>query len=173
MESIDIKTIVEKAEAQEAGAFTVLYEHLVDRVFPFVAARMNDRMTAKEVTQDIFVELNRSLAKFTYQSDPAFYAFVFTIARRQLAAKYKENKKHLAPEVDESILAGDLPSVEVVHSVESALDTLDECSREIIVLHHWSRFTFAEIGTLINMTEGAVRVRHHRAKTMLASLLRA
>ena len=171
MESINIETLVKQSVANNADSFRVLYEHLSQRIFAFVVTRVNDRMTAIEVTQDAFVELYKSLPKFKYQSDPAFYAFVFTIVRRQLAARYSEQKKHVRVDVEESTIPEHTFATEEMHAVHTALETLDECSREIVVLHHWSRFTFAEIGALINMTESAVRVRHHRARASLASAL--
>lgn len=173
MESIDIQTTVERCVSGQAESFKLLYEHLVDRVFGFVVARVDSRTIAHEVTQDIFVELHKALPKFTYQSDAAFYSFLFTIVRRQVTRRYEEQKKHTNVSLEEQYVAGSEQSAEVTYAVRSALNSLDECSREIVVLHHWSRFTFAEIGTLINMTESAVRVRHHRARATLASILNA
>lgn len=170
MESIDIKVIVKQSAEGNSESFRALYNHLVERVFIFVVARVNGRELAREITQDVFVELHKSLKNFSYQSDAAFYSFLFTIVRRQLARRYSEQKKYATAELEES-LHGVVPSVETEFAVENALNALDECSREIVVLHHWSRFTFAEIGEIINMTEGAVRVRHHRARATLASLL--
>lgn len=172
MESIiNIKTIVEKCAGNDSASFTELYEHLVDRIFSFVSYRTNDKVAAIEVTQDVFVELHKALANFKYQTDPAFYSFVFTIVRRQLANRYGVEKKHESSVMEETMFQAAEPNVELTYSVRSALETLDECSREIVVLHHWSRFTFVEIAELINMTESTVRVRHHRALAALSSIL--
>jgi RNA polymerase sigma-70 factor (ECF subfamily) len=171
MESINIKVVVEKCAQKDATSFAELYEFLVDRIFTFVSYRTNDKTAATEVTQDVFIELHKALFKFKYKSDAEFYGFVFTIVRRQLAKYYLMNNKHRTSEVDETSLTDNAPNIELINSVRSALEKLDERSREIVVLHHWSRFTFAEIANIINMTESAVRVRHHRAKTALASIL--
>ncbi len=174
MESINIQLQVSLVAEGDKEAFKILYEHLVTRVFSYVVTRVDGRATATDVTQDVFIELHKSFNSFSYVSDGSFYSFVFTIVRRQLAKRYGEQKKRAFEEFDEQIHhEREQGSVETVVSIQSALGMLDECSREIIVLHHWSRFTFAEIGELINMKESAVRVRHHRAKAMLASLLQA
>lgn len=170
MESVEIKALV-TAAADTPEGFAALYEHIVDRVFAFVSFRTNSHEDAREVTQDVFVELYKSLPKFVYRSDVAFYAFLFTIARRQLAAYYKRNQKHASAVLEETEHTALVPDAHLTTSVHQALETLDDVSREIVVLHHWSRFTFAEIGSLINMTESAVRVRHHRARATLASIL--
>lgn len=171
MESINIQMHVARAQGGDAESFKMLYEHLINRVFAYVVTRTQSRSVATDITQDVFIELHKSLTTFSYKSDAAFYAFVFIIVRRRLARRYEEDKRHYVVNVDESLHQDQGVSTETVTSVHTALEMLDECSREIIVLHHWSRFTFAEIGELITMSESAVRVRHHRAKAMLASIL--
>lgn len=173
MESVNIKALTEQCAAGNSDSFAELYGSLVDRVFSFVSYRTNDRVAAIEVTQDIFVELHQALRKFEYQNDAAFYGFLFTIVRRQLAKHYKTNEKHGTKDMDETVMSAGGADPELTLSVRAALEDLDEVSREIVVLHHWSRFTFAEIGGIINMTESAVRVRHHRACATLASVLNA
>jgi RNA polymerase sigma factor (sigma-70 family) len=69
------------------------------------------------------------------------------------------------------VAASETTSPETTLALTEALKQLDECSREIVVLHHWSRYTFGEIATIVDMTEEAVRVRHHRAKAVLKDLL--
>ncbi len=168
---IDIHSAATKAAAGDNVSFEALYQQLVDRVFSFVFSRTSNREAALDVTQDTFIELYKSLSSFTYQSDGAFYAFVYTIARRQLAQYYTKSSKHAVSELDETIIASGELGADLAIEVHLALTKLDDCSREIVVLHHWARYTFAEIGVLINMTESAVRVRHHRAKVELANIL--
>lgn len=171
MESINIKTTIKSSQDGDPEAFRSLYEATIDRVYPFVLCRVSDKADAKDVTQDSYVELHASLSRFSYQSDAAFYAFLFTIVRRRLAKHYNSVKRHDADVFDESHHGAVATETETQVAITQALSQLDEQSREIVVLHHWSRFTFSEIGTLINMTESAVRVRHHRARAKLASLL--
>jgi RNA polymerase sigma factor (sigma-70 family) len=105
-----------------------------------------------------------------YQSDAAFYGFVFTIAKRQLVRAYRKTDDTVHLEHEE-----DFPH-ETAHTTDEdtvarALTTLDDISREIIVLHHWSRYTFKEIAEMFGMNENAVRVRHHRALGTLRTTL--
>jgi RNA polymerase sigma factor (sigma-70 family) len=172
MESvINIQAVLKEIARGDTARFEVIYTHVVDRVFAFVALRTRRRADALEVTQDTFVELYKSLATFRYEHDAAFYAFVFTIARRQLAQYYAKQAKHQTVALVEDVVAGDEVSPLITHEVHRALQALDDRSREIVVLHHFSRYTFAEIAKLINMTESAVRVRHHRARARLALAL--
>ncbi len=174
MESVvDIQQTVAAASRGDQASFSVLYEHLGDRVFAFVLSRTSNRTVALDVTQDSFVELFKALPKFTYQSDAAFFAFVFTIVRRQVAQYYHRHNKEQVVELHEEFIAESGPGAAELHAVHAALATLDEATRDIVVLHHWSRYTFAEIAAMVNMTESAVRVRHHRARATLAEALSA
>jgi RNA polymerase sigma-70 factor, ECF subfamily len=171
MESVkDISTYVRSAAAGDTRAFETLYTMLVDRVFAYVAVRTNGRDDAYEVTQDSFVELYRALPKFTYSTDAGFYAYLFTIVKRQLARYYNVKQKEPRSAIDPDTIA--IPHEhERDEAVARALLTLDERTREIVELHHWSRFTFGEIADMLGMNESAVRVRHHRALGSLAHLL--
>lgn len=170
----DISELVHKSAVGNAEAFRALYEHLIDKVFAYVRYRTNTEDDAIDLTQEVFVDLYKALPTCTYASKEQFYGFVFTITKRKLAKhyanKHTQAAKNMSEFDEERYLASD-NDTETTHDVTNALATLDDLTREIIVLHHWSRYTFPEIATLIDMTESAVRVRHHRAlKTLSASL---
>lgn len=173
MESvIDIQALSQRAGAGETAAFETLYQHMVERVFAYVVSRVSTREVAHELTQDTFIALYRALPKFAYQSDAAFYGFVFTIVKRQLAQHYEKNRTTQTQEFNEAEHAIET-AVEANLAVTQALASLEDVTREIVVLHHWSRFTFGEIAVMLSMTESAVRVRHHRALQSLKGRLTA
>ncbi len=169
--AIDIKAVTAQIAQGDEASFELLYRAEVDRVFAYVSYRVYGRETALEVVQDCFVELYRSLQKFTYQSDAAFYSFLFTVVKRRLARHYAEQKKRVVGVLDETHHEAVTVSPEITLAITAALKELDEVSREIVVLHHWSRYSFFEIGAMVGMTESAVRVRHHRARATLKEFL--
>jgi RNA polymerase sigma-70 factor (ECF subfamily) len=175
MEHIEnINELVQESASGDSESFKVLYEHLVTKVYAYVRYRLNNEDDAIDLTQEVFVDLYKSLTKFTYLSQEQFYGFVFTITKRKLAKYYADTHTQLSKntsEFDEDQYVEADNSSTVSADIKQALQRLDDIAREIVVLHHWSRYTFPEIATLIHMTESAVRVRHHRAlKTLSASL---
>jgi RNA polymerase sigma-70 factor, ECF subfamily len=170
----DTSQLVQKSASGDAGSFKELYEHLLDKVFAYVRYRTHTEEDATDLTQEVFVDLYKALPAFTYSSKEQFYGFVFTITKRKLAKHYA-NKHTQAlkntSEFDEDRYVETASDVHMSADIAHALTALDGITRDIVVLHHWSRYTFPEIATLIGMTESAVRVRHHRAlKTLSASL---
>jgi RNA polymerase sigma factor (sigma-70 family) len=176
MEHIDdTAAVIQRAAAGEAAAFRVLYEHLIDKVYNYVQYRTASTDDALDLTQEVFIDLFKALPNFTYSSEAEWYGFVFAITKRKLARRYAEiavEQIHTTRAPDEAVLGAAKESdLGTVDAVKRALTTLDDTARDIIVLHHWSRYTFGEIASLIHMTESAVRVRHHRAlKTLSVTL---
>ncbi len=170
----DIGELVKNSATGNAGAFRELYEHLIDKVYAYVRYRTDTEDTATDLTQEVFIDLFKALPSFTYTSKEQFYGFVFTITKRKLAKYYADKHTHAAKrtsEFDETQYVGNVRDISISTDIANALKTLDDTAREIVVLHHWSRYTFPEIATLIDMTESAVRVRHHRAlKTLSVTL---
>src|SRR6185295_1004249 len=55
--------------------------------------------------------------------------------------------------------------------LDDAMHTLDEPDREAVLLRHFERRTFAEIGAKLGLTENAARMRVDRALEKLQSAL--
>lgn len=174
----EIKSLIEMSTEGDAESYKKLYKHLVDKVYIYTQYRTATKELAVDITQDVFIDLFTALSNFTYKSTAQFYAFVFVIARRKLARHYTEtnikgSNKNLP--FDEEIMS-DQSSItannQIINlDIQTALSYLEEKDREIVILHHWARHTFGEIALLMNMTESAIRVRHHRALKILATKL--
>ncbi len=174
MDDTALQECVVHAAAGDNAAFRRLYDHLEPRVFAYVASRTPRHEIAVDITQDIFIALHQSLHTFRFTTVPQFYAFVFVIVRRSLSAFYR-NKHTQQAKQNIPLLDDELPDVQVdgdaENVVEIALRSLDTTTRDIIVLHHWSRYTFGEIAVMLKMKESAVRTRHHRGIKRLEPLL--
>lgn len=171
--NVNLQTLLTEKDTAYAVRFKAVYDLLVDKVFAYVSYRVLDKDTATDIVQEVFIDLHAALQNFTYQSDAQFYSFVFLITKRKLAKHFTaiNLKQESEVAVDETNLSSPPSNIEEADRVKRALNTLEADTREIVVLHHWSRFTFLEIASLLNMTESAVRVRHHRALKSLATTL--
>lgn len=171
----DMRTLIEASARGDAESTRALYELLVEKVFAYVRSRTATKEYATDITQDVFIDLFSNLGNFTYRSRAQFFAYVFVITKRKLARHYELVKRRgVQAEFDEEHISPVVARVplEREHDVARALETLDSETRDIVVLHHWSRYTFGEIALLIGMTESAVRVRHHRALEKLGTYLK-
>jgi RNA polymerase sigma-70 factor, ECF subfamily len=168
----ELRSLTSGAKEKDANSARLLYEHLVEKVFPFVRGRVGTQEDALDITQDVFVDFFKQIDHFTYQTPAHLYAYVFVIARRKLARHYATAKTVAVHELpDEDQLASPyVESGETRTALALALERLEPKAREIIELHHFSRFTFGEIALMLGEGESAVRVAHHRALAKLREL---
>jgi len=171
--NVDIQALLKSQKAGQPEQFRAIYDLLVDKLYTYVRYRVNTHEVATDLVQDVFIDLHSALPTFTYTGDAQFYNFVFLITKRKLAKHYGESAAKQDSEVEllEDTIPTPSPETEEEDMVKRALQTLETDTREIVVLHHWSRYTFSEIATMLEMTESAVRVRHHRALKTLAATL--
>jgi len=176
----DIRTLIHESAKGDAESSKKLYEHLVEKVYTYVRYRTSRDEYSTDITQDVFIDFFAGLHTFVYQSTAQLYAFVFVITKRKLARHYADmNIRGTTAQTsfDESVHLDTTHSHDegTMHThnfdAQYALSLLDEETREIMILHHYSEYTFGEIALLIDMNESAVRVRHHRALKSLAEKL--
>ncbi len=167
----ELKLLINEASVGNDTSFGRLYTILVPRVFAYIRSRLTDKEAALDCTQQTFIELWKALPRFKYQGDPQFYGFLFTITKRQII-KVRENLKRL-PErlVEEALVPDQVEGPEDGHDLLQVIKELPEIDQDIILLHHWSAYTFGEIGEMLHSSESNIRVRHHRALKLLRTLL--
>lgn len=159
-------SLIKKAKMKDSESSRVLYEHLVDKVFPFVRSRTSTNDDALDLTQEVFVDFFIQIDSFSFESTAQLYAYVFTITRRKLARYYEKAKRNVVA-FEEATMGETHSTAQTDSELARTLEGLDVRSREIIELHHFSRYTFGEIAHMLGMNESAVRVVHHRILTTL------
>lgn len=158
-------------EEGESSAFDELYYLLSDKLFRYVLSRIRDRDKSKDILQDIFVDLWKSLQRFSYKSDAQFYGFVFTITKRKISRFIEDEKKrsYISIDMQENLFEEDSPVYvdDNTELIKNCVDILKEKYADIIILRYWSGLSFGEISKMLGINEEAARVRHHRALSML------
>lgn len=152
--------------------FQAVYDLLIDQVFSYLRNRTKNQEDATDLTQDVFIELYQALPQFKYRSDGEFYGFLYLICKRKLAKYYGKQKGEDLPgdEFLENLPDQHQTPTEEI-DIDIALKKLEPETREILILHHWQRHTFKEIAEILGTTESAARVKHHRALSILNTLL--
>ena len=169
MKTESFKTAVSAAAKGEHRAFRELFDASSDKVFRYLLGQLGDRDEALDMLQDVYVDIWKSLPRFRYRSDQEFWGFVFLIARRKVYAHRKgAHKRHVAVDnetleiLHDQSIPPDLP-IGDQSILQHAMQRLSATSREVLNLRYWSELSFKEIAIATRTTEGAAKVRHHRA----------
>jgi RNA polymerase sigma-70 factor (ECF subfamily) len=173
--------LVEGVLKGERESFDQLYARYFPRVFRFVDRRMSNRADAEETVQEVFFSLFASLESF--RGEAPFAAWVFGVARRTIAARFKRKRRDTVPLGDEepdnmSALGGFAPRApdplesyeasERLHRLEQAIrhDLTDDQWR-LFRLHHLENHSIQEIATATDRSEDSVKSHLYRARRLL------
>lgn len=170
----NIKNLVILSAQGDEKAFRELYECLNDTLFKYIVSRTRNRDDAIDLLQDVFIDLWRSLQKFSYMSEGQFYGFVFKITKRKLSKHYKTNKPtvELDENTPEQSYEMDIELNDNIRIMTEMVGKLKEKNRIVMELRYWSGLTFGEIGVVLNCKETTVKVRHHRALQTLKEIMK-
>ncbi len=144
--------------------------------------RLVGRDEAEDVAQEVFLKVDRGLEG--YRGDAALGTWIFAIARNaaldRLRARRPWDGSAGARSEDEAAAdaSSDLPdeqacverraiAQEMNRCIRGRVETLPESYRSVLALSELAGMTNAEIASALGTTEGAVKIRLHRARAAL------
>ena len=170
----------EKTEAAELEALAAETERRFrDPLCVFAARRLGNSSEAEDVAQETLKVAIDALQRGRVTSLDALPSFLFQTARnlcmhraRSAARERKALRRFTAGSAEpEPHPLADLINEEHKRDVRLALGRLEAGDRELLQLSYGSELSAADIGRRLGLSEGAVRVRRHRAIRRLARLL--
>ena len=167
----------------DEDAFVQLYNRLKTPVFRYAFYMSGSQSSAEEVVQEVFVSLLRDGRRYKpAQGDLA--AFVFGIARNLLRRLKKRERMIEEVPCDDALnktsfrrLVAEDVSVQLIRDqrierVRSAISTLPDHYRQVVVLCDLCEFTYAEAASRLDCAVGTVRSRLNRAHALLVQKLK-
>lgn len=157
------------------AAFRLLFERYAPMLVRLVSRHLRSEELAREVVQQTFFQLHA--ARRDFRVGAKLRPWVFTIAMNLVRGHFRKAGRRKETALDEHRIAarererGPLEARERVVLLRHALAQLPDGQREVIALHWFEERPFAEVAEIVGSTEGAVRVRAHRAYKRLKELL--
>ncbi|MDP1726217.1 MAG: RNA polymerase sigma factor [Bacteroidota bacterium] len=162
---------------QDPQAFGALYELHFERVFRFVYHRLNEKQTAKDITQQVFVKALLNIHSFQFKGF-TFSSWLFRIAINELNRFYGQIKKERCVNIDSEGLKEILMEVNETayaaldQALFSALKHLTDDQLLIVEMRYFEKRSFAEIGEIMGITENNAKVRLYRVIDKLKVLMK-
>jgi len=172
----DLAPIVERCRRGDALAWEALVRRYQARVYGVAFHYLRDGEEARDLAQDVFIKVYRSLDSFT---GDAFLPWVLRLARNAAIDRIRRKKARPPAEdvpVEESVsLADSGPSPEdswlrdsKKRLVHRAMGHMSDQNREMILLKDIQGLNLQEIADLLGVPLGTVKSRSNRARTELA-----
>ena len=162
---------VARAKQGDREALRYLYIRYADNVYSYVSSIVRNHHEAEDVTQQVFAKLTDSLAHYEDRGAP-FLSWLVRLARNAAIDQLRSRRAiPVAEPVLETDASDETTSRDRRDSLRSALATLPEDQREIIVLRHLGGLAPAEIAARLGRSESAVNGLHHRGRRALRAEL--
>ena len=166
-----------KVKSGDLDKLGLLYERHKKKLFGFFYNMGNNPSVSEDLVQNVFVRILKY--RQSYSGEGPFTAWMFSMARN---VNYDHHKKvsregvswGISPE-DVEKGTGDYLNEEMDYQGDSlllnrALELLSNDKREILLLSKYRELKFQEIGEILGCTEGAAKVRVHRALNDLKTI---
>ena len=146
------------------------YRQNRERVFAYLLRLTGDVQLAGDLTQESFT---RCLSRYGRNGNNR--ALIYTIARNAALDAVRKRREEALSGQEEIAAAGD-PESQIIEKqglnrMLAAIGKLNPVDRELIALLATETFSYREIGRLLKISEGNVKVKVHRARMRLKAIL--
>ena len=146
-----------------------IYTAYSGKVMGYLRARIRNHADAEDLCAEVFEKIQRKLEDYNAEK-AALGTWIFSITRNTLIDHYRKNRpgeeldENLSDstEVDEGLL-----NTETLSELAGALKKLPQQLMDIIVLRYYDGKPLTEIARMMNLSYGAVKLRHQNALMLL------
>ena len=170
----EIIKLVNKAAGGSFEAFGELYGVYLDRIYRYVLYQVKDRMTAEDITEEVFVKAWKAINSCKGKGK-TFSSWIYRIAHNHIINTLRNTKKYASVDVKDLTELGD-PKLGVEKKLDDqelleALSDLPQSQRQVVVLKFLEGMNNREIGQIMQKSESAIRIQQMRALTALRQKL--
>lgn len=145
-----------------------------DMVYRLAIIRCHSKEDAEDVFQDVFVKLVRNIGKLN--TDEHVKAWLIRVTINQCNSLYASSWNKKTQSYEEMVENGAVPDAaapeeEPLDEVYEAVRSLQPEYRDVIYLFYYEELSIKQIGQILNLSEGNVKVRLNRARKKLKVML--
>ena len=150
-----------EAAKRDPAAFATLYQRYFARVYRYLRIRLRSEEDAADLTQQVFLKALDALPRYQSRRAP-FAAWLFTIARRTLADRFRRRPVTLPLEAAGDLLADHEMEAAVlrresIEQLTALLGSLNPDARDLLALRFAAGLTTPEIAAILGKRPEAVR----------------
>lgn len=157
------------AQAKEdSTAFGALYERYVNQIYNYIYYRVGNHQDAEDLTARTFFRALKHIGNYEDRGAPVS-AWFYRIAHNLVANWHRDQGRHPIVSLEAAPLDDlpDSPEMAAVNNEErerllNVVRRLPTDRQQLLVLKFAGRMSNAEIGTVMERTEGAIKSLYHR-----------
>ena len=174
------QTYIDKVLKGDTNAFSILVEKYKTMVFTLALKMVKSREEAEEISQDTFIKAFKNLSKFKGESK--FSTWLYKIGYRTALDSLKKHKEKYSTDTIDEITFNKIKSTEnILEGIErkeraeiinNCMLRLPEDERTILWMFYFDELSLKEIIAITNFSEANVKVKLHRARKRLLSVIK-
>ena len=166
-----------KLDASNPVDFKKIYDATMQMLFRVSVRIVNDEEAAEDIVHDSLIKANEKQIVFPSINDAKYWlirvvknASLNYLKRKERERKayekvlYEDHRKSDSGETD-------LLKQESIKKAREAVEKLPENLKEVLMLREYGDLNYREIGKILGITEGNVKVRIFRAREQLVKLI--
>lgn len=157
--------------------FKTIYTETMQMLYKISYRIVNDEEAAEDLAHDSLIKANEKELTFPSINDAKFWLIrvVKNASLNYVKRKAREKKAYEKALYEETRVfhsgETELLKAETIKTAQEALNKLPAKLKEVIVLAEYGDMTYKEIGKVVGISEGNVKVRIFRARKLLEEML--
>ncbi len=177
LDQLSDNALMLKVKSGDLEKLGLLYERHRKRLFGFFYNLGNEPSVSEDLVQNVFLRIMKYRGSYT--AEGMFTAWMFKMARnvnydyhkkmsREKISRNKKSEELVEPTEDDFNESVEKEGNSIL--LRKALAKLSDEKRELLILSKYKGLKFAELGQIVGCTEGAAKVRVHRALKELRTI---
>ncbi len=174
-----LKEAARPVNAGDPADFRAIYHETMQMLFKISCRIVNDEEAAEDLAHDSLIKANEKRLVFPSMNDAKFWLIrvVKNASLNYIKRKKRERNTYRKAlyEIRQTVPSGEteLLREETVRTAKEALERLPLKLREALVLKEYGDMNYKEIGKVLGISEGNVKVRIFRARKQLEKIIGA
>jgi RNA polymerase sigma-70 factor (ECF subfamily) len=171
------KDLIARIAGQDQQAIEVLFARYQVRVFRFIQRRVRSEAIAEELTNEVFMEVWRSAAKFEGRS--SLTSWMLGIAHNKAVSMLRKRRDDELDDDAARAIEDDADDPEVTAQktdkgarLRACLDRLSNDHKTIVDLVYYQEMSIAEVAEIVGIPENTVKTRMFYARKKLSEFLK-
>jgi RNA polymerase sigma-70 factor (ECF subfamily) len=180
------RSLLRRLRDREESAFRELVEEHRDRVFNITFRMLGNRAEAEDVAQEVFITVFKTIETFREESKFSTWLYRVTVNHCKNRIKWLAVRKDShREELDETstsangAIGGPMPAApdralegaQMEKLLQEAIAGLEDDQRAVVVLRDVEDLSIEEICKILDLPDGTVKSRLHRARLVLRKRL--
>ncbi len=163
--------LMEQVSQENLNALSVLFDRYQVPLYNFFYRQNYDGAFSEDLVQTVFERILKY--RQSYVSGMTFRSWMYQIARNAKTDHYKKQYRisdFVQPDdlvIATASIEESMADAEDLQQLERAMQHLPDMQREILVMTRFQKMKYGEVAEILQCSEGAVKVKVHRALKQL------